>query len=46
MSSIVLNVRKRNGKTRVHPSRLFMRPLTSIGECTQADFDADNYRAK
>ncbi|CAJ0589852.1 unnamed protein product [Cylicocyclus nassatus] len=47
MSSIVLNVRQsRNGKKRIYPSRLFMRPLTSIGECTQTDFDIDNYRAK
>ncbi|VDN27785.1 unnamed protein product [Cylicostephanus goldi] len=47
MSSIVLNVRQsHNGKKRVYPSRLFMRPLTSIGECTQADPDVDNYRAK
>ncbi|EYC38162.1 hypothetical protein Y032_0738g1953 [Ancylostoma ceylanicum] len=47
MSSTVLASRTSKGNVHLQPSRLSMRPLTTIGECSGQDFDVDcKYKAK
>ncbi|KIH68868.1 phosphoglycerate mutase family protein [Ancylostoma duodenale] len=47
MSSTVLSSRTSKGTVHLQPSRLSMRPLTTIGECSEPNFDVNcKYKTK